>query len=105
MAGGVFANNCPLWTYILAETRHHMEEVPITTIGDPAKIKTPKLGEVGGRRLLSPEPWRALLAEAGRDAQRERLPGLSCRAELLAAGRVQGNRRVQWQQGQTLECE
>jgi hypothetical protein len=26
-----------------------MEEVPITTIGGPAKIKTPKLGEVGGR--------------------------------------------------------
>ena len=49
VAGGVFKDNCPLWTYILAETRHHMEEVPITTIGGPAKVKTPKLGEVGGR--------------------------------------------------------
>jgi hypothetical protein len=43
----VFKDNCPLWTYVLAET----DEVNITiktTKGD-RKIKTRKLGTVGGR--------------------------------------------------------
>jgi len=43
-----FADNCPLWTYILAEAMHHQEEVSIPVI--PTRtIKTPKLGPVGGR--------------------------------------------------------
>ena len=43
-----FADNCPLWTYILAEAMHHEEDVSIPVI--PTRtIKTPKLGPVGGR--------------------------------------------------------
>jgi hypothetical protein len=38
VAGAVFANNCPLWTYILAET-----------VQDPTDARTRKLGPVGGR--------------------------------------------------------
>jgi len=42
-----FANNCPLWTYVLAETVES-NVVFKTTKGDK-KIKTRKLGPVGGR--------------------------------------------------------
>jgi hypothetical protein len=45
--GDAFKGNCPLWTYVLAET----EEVDVkvaTTDGDK-KIKTRRLGPVGGR--------------------------------------------------------
>ncbi len=41
LAGAVFADNCPLWTYILAET-----------VQDPANPKTRKLGPVGGRIVM-----------------------------------------------------
>jgi Animal haem peroxidase len=47
VAGSDFADNCPLWTYVLAET----EEVKLTvktTDGDK-QIKTRRLGKVGGR--------------------------------------------------------
>ena len=47
VAGDAFKGNCPLWTYVLAET----EEVVIkfeTTDGDKP-IKTRRLGPVGGR--------------------------------------------------------
>jgi hypothetical protein len=47
-AGKVFADNCPLWTYILAEAAQNRESVKIPVIED-ISISTPKLGPVGGR--------------------------------------------------------
>jgi heme peroxidase len=44
----VFANNCPLWTYILAEAMHYAEPVKIPVVED-VTIRTPRLGPVGGR--------------------------------------------------------
>ena len=44
----VFAGNCPLWTYILAEAMHHKESVKIP-VKEKVTITTPKLGPVGGR--------------------------------------------------------
>jgi Animal haem peroxidase len=44
----MFAHNCPLWTYILAEAAHYRTklDIPVT----PAmKVSTPQLGPVGGR--------------------------------------------------------
>ena len=49
IANGAFANNCPLWTYILAEAAQNRPEVAIPTTGGPATITTPQLGPVGGR--------------------------------------------------------
>jgi hypothetical protein len=46
--GSVFADNCPLWTYILAEAAHHRKEMKIPVTGD-IHINTPQLGPVGGR--------------------------------------------------------
>ena len=46
---GKFKGNCPLWVYILAETRHFMEEVQVQTKQEAKVIATPKLGAVGGR--------------------------------------------------------
>jgi hypothetical protein len=43
----VFAGNCPLWTYILAEAMKHMETVEIPVQGK-VSITTPRLGPVGG---------------------------------------------------------
>ncbi len=43
----VFADNCPLWTYILAETV--AEDVVVATTNGPQTIPTRRLGEVGGR--------------------------------------------------------
>ena len=43
----VFTDNCPLWTYILAETIE--SDVVVSTLQGPKTIKTRKLGEVGGR--------------------------------------------------------
>jgi hypothetical protein len=42
-----FAGNCPLWTYILAETVK--TKVKIRTTKGDKKIETRKLGPVGGR--------------------------------------------------------
>jgi hypothetical protein len=42
-----FENNCPLWTYVLAETVE--SHVTIKTTKGEKKIKTRKLGPVGGR--------------------------------------------------------
>jgi hypothetical protein len=47
-----FENNCPLWTYVLAEAAHGFRtkpesEIVHTSDGDK-KIDTPKLGDVGG---------------------------------------------------------
>ncbi len=47
--GKVFEDNCPLWTYVLAETRLCQEKVTIQTTKGPTVISTPKLGPVGGR--------------------------------------------------------
>lgn len=49
LAGGVFEDNCPLWTYVLSETLQHMEDVPLRSTDGPKTISTPKLGDVGGR--------------------------------------------------------
>lgn len=48
IAGGAFKENCPLWTYILAETRLNQEEVTLPVNGNKT-LMTPKLGPVGGR--------------------------------------------------------
>jgi hypothetical protein len=47
VAGEAFKGNCPLWTYVLAET----EEVVTTfkTTDDDKRIRTRRLGPVGGR--------------------------------------------------------
>jgi hypothetical protein len=44
----VFANNCPLWTYILAEAMKSQEVVKIP-VKEDQNITTPRLGQVGGR--------------------------------------------------------
>ena len=44
----VFANNCPLWTYILAEAMRFQELVKLPVIENQS-ITTPRLGPVGGR--------------------------------------------------------
>ena len=43
-----FANNCPLWTYVLAEAMNHRESVKIP-VSEGGSINTPRLGPVGGR--------------------------------------------------------
>jgi hypothetical protein len=45
---GVFADNCPLWTYILAEAMHFADKVPIP-VKEQMEVTTPRLGSVGGR--------------------------------------------------------
>ncbi len=74
-----FAGNCPLWTYVLAETvKDHRT---IKTTEGPKKIETRKLGPVGGRivaetmaglllvdssSFLSQDPlWRPVAAKDG----------------------------------------
>ncbi len=47
VAGGVFKNNCPLWTYVLAETVP--TETTLVTSGGNQVISTYQLGPVGGR--------------------------------------------------------
>ena len=44
----VFAGNCPLWTYILAEAMHFKEPVKVP-VKEDVTITTPRLGPVGGR--------------------------------------------------------
>jgi hypothetical protein len=46
--GKVFAHNCPLWTYILAEAMQHREPAKIP-VKENVTINTPRLGPVGGR--------------------------------------------------------
>jgi len=48
VAGDVFAENCPLWTYVLAEAILHQQHIPIP-VKENIKIWTPQLGPVGGR--------------------------------------------------------
>jgi hypothetical protein len=44
----VFADNCPLWTYILAEAMRNQEPVKLP-VKESVVINTPRLGPVGGR--------------------------------------------------------
>ena len=44
----VFADNCPLWTYVLAEAMHYRVPVRIP-VQERKSIHTPQLGPVGGR--------------------------------------------------------
>jgi hypothetical protein len=45
---GAFKNNCPLWTYILAEAIQNQEQVKIP-VKEDVTLSTPRLGPVGGR--------------------------------------------------------
>ncbi|WP_426611070.1 peroxidase family protein [Bradyrhizobium sp. McL0616] len=49
IANGVFKDNCPLWTYILAEARQFQTAVTIPVTGTAVTVNTPQLGPVGGR--------------------------------------------------------
>jgi hypothetical protein len=44
----VFKNNCPLWTYVLAEAMNHQVKIQIP-VKEPIPVTTPQLGPVGGR--------------------------------------------------------
>jgi Animal haem peroxidase len=44
----VFSNNCPLWSYVLAEATQHQEKVRIP-VKENVSITTPRFGPVGGR--------------------------------------------------------
>jgi hypothetical protein len=44
----IFQDNCPLWTYILAEAAQNKEQVQIP-VTEQQTISTPRLGPVGGR--------------------------------------------------------
>jgi hypothetical protein len=44
----IFAGNCPLWTYVLAEAMHFQETVKIP-VNEDVSVTTPRLGPVGGR--------------------------------------------------------
>lgn len=46
--GQAFADNCPLWTYILAEAAANKTNVAVPVIGGRT-MNTPQLGAVGGR--------------------------------------------------------
>ena len=85
IADGAFKDNCPLWTYALAETVP--TDVAVTTKSPHRKVKTYKLGPVGGRivaetlvgllaydsqSFLSQDPlWKPSLAINGRFGLRE----------------------------------
>ncbi|RMZ74885.1 hypothetical protein DV737_g5629, partial [Chaetothyriales sp. CBS 132003] len=45
-----FRNNCPLWTYILAEAMQHRKlDVVVPVLPEGTQVSTPQLGPVGGR--------------------------------------------------------
>jgi hypothetical protein len=48
LAGTIFAGNCPLWTYILAEAMDDQAHITIP-VKEKKIITTPQLGPVGGR--------------------------------------------------------
>ena len=48
LGGAAFKKHCPLWTYILAETRVHAKTVTLETLDGPQPLSTPQLGPVGG---------------------------------------------------------
>ncbi len=47
--GDVFKQNCPLWTYILAEAMHKPQETFEIPVKEKKSLTTPQLGQVGGR--------------------------------------------------------
>ncbi len=85
VAGAAFAGNCPLWTYVLAETVE--EPVTLTTTHGPLALTARKLGPVGGRIVaetfaglmigdnksyLSLDPlWRPTLGTGGKFGLRD----------------------------------
>jgi hypothetical protein len=60
-----FSNNCPLWTYVLAEAAHgfrtHPEVETVHTSGGGRKVGTPKLGDVGG--LIVAETFAGMMLD------------------------------------------
>ncbi len=84
-----FAGNCPLWTYVLAETVE--TNVTLETTKGNKKIKTRKLGPVGGRIVA--ETFVGLLAGDGSSYLRQNplwIPSLAVNGvfglrELIAA--------------------
>jgi heme peroxidase len=60
-----FANNCPLWTYVLAEAAHgfrtHPETETVHTKSGDRKVPTPKLGAVGG--LIVAETFAGMMLD------------------------------------------
>ncbi len=50
VAGEAFRDNCPLWTYVLAEAMHnHASPDPAIPVLETMTVSTPQLGPVGGR--------------------------------------------------------
>jgi hypothetical protein len=49
VGGAAFRENCPLWTYILAETKTETVLPTVKTSDGDKQISTPQLGAVGGR--------------------------------------------------------
>jgi hypothetical protein len=58
VGGAAFAGNCPLWTYVLAETED--VRVSFKTSDGTKRIHTRRLGPVGGRIVA--ETFAGLLA-------------------------------------------
>ncbi|GAC1312740.1 MAG: heme peroxidase family protein [Vulcanimicrobiaceae bacterium] len=85
IAGGIFSGNCPLWTYVLAETLE--VKLTVATSKGDRSFSTRKLGPVGGRivaetfvgllvhdssSFVSQDPlWKPPLAVNGRFGLRE----------------------------------
>ena len=80
----VFTNNCPLWTYILAEAMHFQRRRSRFPVTENVTITTPRLGPVGGRivaevflglmfgdKQLAPEPRSGLAANPGAELRAE----------------------------------
>ena len=55
VAGNVFKDNCPLWTYVLAEAMHYATPVQIPAI-EKTKVNTPQLSPSAGG-LLRKYSW------------------------------------------------
>jgi hypothetical protein len=89
IANGAFANNCPLWTYILAEALQNKKALPVTASGGPVTgVNTPQLGPVGGRivaevivGLMFGDGWSML----SRDPQWKPVTGADFRLRHLVA--------------------
>jgi len=60
-----FNDNCPLWTYVLAEAAHNFRKSPevetVNTAEGKRKIPTPKLGDVGG--LIVAETFAGMMLD------------------------------------------
>ncbi|HVJ55275.1 MAG TPA: heme peroxidase family protein [Aliidongia sp.] len=63
VGGPAFTNNCPLWTYVLAEAMQN-KTVMTTPTTESVQITTPQLGPVGGR-LVAEVFYGLLFADPG----------------------------------------